>query len=99
MLDFEAIDAKINRARGESRSLKTDIVAFCEEKARLIVPENHGEEVWWVYRGDDPNPPIDWSVRVGEFAYNLRSSLGSVDISPQPDEPILSLLSAKRKPG
>ena len=75
MLDFEAIDAKINRARGESRSLKTDIVAFCEEKARLIVPENHGEEVWWVYRGDDPNPPIDWSVRVGEFAYNLRSSL------------------------
>ena len=55
MMDFEAIDAKINRARGESRSLKTDIVAFCEEKARLIVLENHGDEVWWVYRGDDPN--------------------------------------------
>ena len=75
MLDVEAIDAKVNRARGELRLLEMDIVAFCEEKARLIVPEDYGEELWWVYRGDDPNPPIDWSVRVGEFAYNLRSSL------------------------
>ena len=75
MLDFEAIDAKISRARGELASLKTDIVAFCEEKARLIVREHYGDESWWVYRGADPSPPIDWSVRVGEFAYNLRSSL------------------------
>ena len=75
MLDFLAIDAKIYRAREELRSLKTDIVAFCEERARLIVPEDQGEQVWWVYRGDTPEPPIDWSVRVGEFAYNLRSSL------------------------
>ena len=75
MMDFEAIDAKINRARGELRSLTGDIVSFCEEKARLIVGEQSGDGVWWVYRGDNPDPPVDWSVRVGEFAYNLRSAL------------------------
>ena len=75
MLDFEAVDAKIYRARQELRSLKADIVAFCDERARLIVPEDQGEQVSWVYRGDTPEPPIDWSVRVGEFVYNLRSSL------------------------
>lgn len=25
--------------------------------------------------GDTPKPPLDWSIRVGEFAYNLRSAL------------------------
>ena len=75
MLDFEAIDAKIRRARNELRLLKADIDAFCEERARLIVPEGLGDEVVWVYRGDTPTPPVDWSIRVGEFAYNLRSSL------------------------
>ena len=42
---------------------------------RMIVPELSGNETWWVYRGDNPSPPVDWSIRVGEFAYNLRSSL------------------------
>ena len=62
-------------AREELRSLKTDIAAFCEEKGRLIVPEDQGEQVWWVYRGDTAEPPVEWSIKVGEFAYNLRSSL------------------------
>ena len=75
MLDFEAIDAKIGRARKELRSLKADIQGFCQERARLIVPEDRGETARWVYRGDTPKPPIDWSIRVGEFIYNLRSSL------------------------
>ena len=75
MINFEAIDAKIGRARRELRLLKADIDSFCKEKSRLIVPEGSGEQVSWVYRGDTPNPPIDWSIRVGEFAYNLRSSL------------------------
>ena len=72
---YEALDAKIDRARTELRRLESDILAFCEEKSRLIVPEKDGDEVRWIYLGDDPNPPVDWSIRVGEFAYNLRSSL------------------------
>ena len=75
MLDFEAIDAKMSRARNQLRSLNDDIERFCEEKARLIVPETDGGVVWWIYRGETSNPPIDWYIRVGEFAYNLRSAL------------------------
>ena len=70
--EFEAIDAKIARARRESLFLQTEIRSFCEEKARLILEDEAGQ---WIYRGDTPKPPLDWSIRVGEFAYNLRSAL------------------------
>ena len=73
-----SVDAKIGRARTDLRLLKADIAAFCEEKARLIVrepdPEDEERERW-VYLGDTPQPPIEWSIRAGEFAYNLRSAL------------------------
>ena len=72
---LEAVDAKIDSARSELRLLKADIAAFCEERARLIVREDCGEQERWVYRGDAPKAPIQWSVRAGEFAYNLRSAL------------------------
>ena len=76
MPTLEAIDAKIERARSELRLLKADIAAFCEERARLIVREECDDErERWVYRGDSPKAPIQWSIRVGEFAYNLRSAL------------------------
>lgn len=74
-ITLEAVDAKIDRARGEMRSLKSDIAAFCEERARLILREADGECEHWVYRGGSPKAPIGWSVRAGEFAYNLRSAL------------------------
>lgn len=75
MPTLEALDAKIERARSELRLLKADIAAFCEERARLIVREVCGEKERWVYHGDTPEAPIQWSVRAGEFAYNLRSAL------------------------
>ena len=76
MPTLEAVDAKIERARSELRLLKTDIAAFCEERARLIVREECDDErERWVYRGDTPKAPIQWSIRAGEFAYNLRSGL------------------------
>ena len=76
MLTLEAVDAKIERARSELRLLKADIAAFCEERARLIVREECDEESErWVYRGDAPKAPVQWSIRAGEFAYNLRSAL------------------------
>ena len=72
---LEAVDAKIDRARSEMRLLKADIAAFCEERARLIVREEcDDEQERWVYRGDTPKAPIQWSIRAGEFAYNLRSA-------------------------
>lgn len=75
MSDFDAIDAKISRARREMRTLQADIRLFCEEKARLIIEEINDEEIIWIYRGNTPIPPTDWSIRVGEFAYNLTSAL------------------------
>ena len=75
MPTLEAVDAKIERARSELRLLKADIAAFCEERARLIVREEDGEQERWVYRGDSPEAPVQWSIRAGEFAYNLRSAL------------------------
>ena len=75
MPSLEAVDAKIERARSELRLLKVEIATFCEERARLIVREDCGGQERWVYRGDSPKAPIQWSVRTGEFAHNLRSSL------------------------
>ena len=50
---------------------------FCEEVRQSIiheVREEAGEQVW-VYRGDTLVAPIEWSIRIGEILYNLRSAL------------------------
>ena len=75
MVNLQAVDAKIERARSEMRLLKADISEFCEERSRLIVREESEDRERWVYRGSDAKAPIQWSIRVGEFAYNLRSAL------------------------
>ena len=75
MSALEAVDAKVERARSELRLLKADISSFCEERARLIVREEDGKQERWVYRGDTSKAPVQWSIRAGEFAYNLRSAL------------------------
>ena len=75
MSNMEAVDAKLERASGQSRRLKGDVAAFCQERSRLILPERCGDRRLWVYRGGDPSVPVRWSVRVGEFAHNLRSAL------------------------
>ena len=75
MVNLQAVDAKIERARSEMRLLKADISDFCEERARLILREECEDQERWVYRGGDSKAPVQWSIRVGEFAYNLRSAL------------------------
>ena len=37
MVNLQAVDAKIERARSEMRLLKADISDFCDERARLIL--------------------------------------------------------------
>ena len=75
MINLQAVDAKLERARSQSHRLKGDVAVFCEERSRLIVPERFGNRQLWVYRGGEAALPIRWSVRVGEFAHNLRSAL------------------------
>ena len=76
MTTLDAVDAKIARARTELRLLSTEITAFCLERVRLISREPLGDtDERWVYRGDTAKTPIDWSIRAGQVAYNLRSAL------------------------
>ena len=75
MANMEAVDAKLERARDQSRRLKGDVAVFCRERSRLILPEQCGERQLWVYRGGEARLPVRWSIRVGEFAHNLRSAL------------------------
>ena len=73
-LDLEGVHAKIRRARNNLRSLECDIEEFCEsEKERHILEIKRGSALVL-----DSNPPellVDYSIRVGEIAYNLRSAL------------------------
>ncbi len=75
MKDLEAVDAKVERARGQLRGLKGEAAHFCRERSRLILPEQCGDRRVWVYRGGEAALPVRWLVRVGEFAHNLRSAL------------------------
>ena len=74
---FEGISAKITRAASQSSSLKADMDKFCRGIRQSIVHEvyDEAEEQAWVFRGETPSVPIDWSVTLGEILYNLRSAL------------------------
>ena len=77
MTNFKGVHAKISRARDQINSLNADMDRFCENIRQSIVNEineDAGEQVW-VYRGETPNGPIEWSVRLGEILYDLRSAL------------------------
>jgi len=75
--NFEGINAKIKRAANHASSLEADMDRFCIDIRPSIVHEVHedAEEQAWVFRGETPNVPIDWSVRLGEILYLLRSAL------------------------
>ena len=77
MTNFNGVHAKISRASDQINSLEADMDRFCENIRRSIVPEDHKEadEQVWVYRGETREPSIEWSVRLGEILYNLRSAL------------------------
>jgi hypothetical protein len=69
--------AKIERAEeqrvaleGEIRAFETDLAAQIEREKR---PDT--DQQAWVFRGEMPSVPISWSIRIGEFLYNLRSGL------------------------
>ncbi len=58
-------------------TLSADIDELCANIRQAIVHEidTDAGEQRWVYRGAAPEVPIEWSIRVGEILYNLRSAL------------------------
>ena len=77
MNKLEEIHAKIRRAGDQIDSLTADMDRFCTDIRQSIVREVHDEpdEQVWVFRGETPRAPIEWSLRVGEILHNLRSAL------------------------
>ena len=78
---LEAIDTKIRRADKELLTLRTDMERFCErqrveqKRIRQKNPDGQAKEVIQAYLDDPEKSPIEWSIRIGEIVYNLRSSL------------------------
>ena len=77
MTNFKGINAKIRHAGDQTSSLKADMEKSCADIRQSIVHEvcQDADEQVWVFRDATPNVPIEWSVRVGEILYNLRSAL------------------------
>ena len=50
---------------------------LCADVKKSIVHEVREDtnEQAWIYRGETPRTPIEWSVKVGEILHNLRSAL------------------------
>ena len=77
LTNFEGIDAKTKRACAQINALKTDMAGLCLDIQKAIVHETHEDanKQEWIFRGEKPDVPIEWSVRIGEILYNLRSAL------------------------
>ena len=77
MLNFEGISAKISWVDDQINSLKTDMDEFCKDIhksiAHKVYPDDNIQE--WIFHGDTPEAPIEWSIRIGEILYTLRSTL------------------------
>ena len=50
---------------------------FCAVIRQSIAHEIHknADEQVWIFSGETPSTPIEWSIRLGEILYNLRSAL------------------------
>ena len=73
MLKLEGVNAKIGRAAESLQSLESDIRGFCEDHRLELVRELR--QGIHVVDSDPPELLIDYSIRAGEIAYNLRSAL------------------------
>ena len=77
MVTLEGVNAKIQRAQDQIERLARDIEASCEDQRALFSEElrpDVGDKIW-IFRGETPIVPIEYSIRLGEILYNLRSSL------------------------
>ena len=77
MVTLEGVNAKIQRAQDQIERLARDIEASCEDQRALFSEElrpDVGDKIW-IFRGETPIVPIEYSIRLGEIVYNLRSAL------------------------
>jgi hypothetical protein len=73
-----SVDAKLDRAREHLQIINQQIETFVRAAKHTFVLKTNPQmdEAWIVWLPDaSPYPPIQVSVEIGEFLYNLRSSL------------------------
>ena len=77
MVTLEGVHAKIQRAENQIEQLSREIANSCETQRSLFAEELRPEvgDKIWIFRGETPIVPIEYSIRLGEIVYNLRSSL------------------------
>lgn len=81
MVDSRGVDAKIRRARECLESLRADITAHCAYQTQRRIREMESRarnpllQRFHVRERDPGYVPMDFPIRVGEIAYNLRSAL------------------------
>ena len=76
MLNLEGVNVKIARACESLGFLESDIRGFCEDQRRQLAIELRQEAQ--VIDSSPPELLIDYSIRAGEIAYNLRSTLDHI---------------------
>ena len=77
MITLEGVNAKLQRAQDQIEQLSRDIASSCEAQCSLFSEELRPEvgDKIWIFRGETPVVPIEYSIQLGEILYNLRSSL------------------------
>ena len=80
---LESVDAKLDRAHEHLGVIDEQIGDFAKatkDKSHFVIKTNpQTAKVWMVWWIDEPHhTPLSLSVRIGEFLYNLRSSLDNL---------------------
>ena len=72
---LEGVYAKVERAHSQLRSLESDLGKYCDQQRLMIVHRRESDRQIWVFVGETPRVPVEFSVRIGEIVHNLRSAL------------------------
>ena len=77
MTSLVGIHAKLSRVENQMKGITNESQGLCAEVGKAITREvsEDGSKQVWVYRGETPDAPIEWSIILGEILYNLRSAL------------------------
>ena len=76
-MNLVGIHAKLGRVEHHISEMTNAADRLCADARQSIVREVHEDcdEQVWIYRGETPKAPVEWSVIIGEILYNLRSAL------------------------
>ena len=77
MLTLHGVVAKLERAQAQIDDLSRDLAAFCDAQGHSTEMETGSgrNRINLVFRGRSAPLPLEYSIQIGESAYNMRSAL------------------------